>query len=235
MKLDGEFRFDAPREEVWQSLLDPEVLAQVMPGCEKLELVGENAYEGTLKIKVGPVQGKFQGKVRLMDLDAPNGYKMEVDGRGAPGFVKADAEVLLADAEGGGTVMTYLSEARVGGKIASVGQRLLDSSAKAIVKQSLEGLNQILQTPAEEPEPEKPEPAAESTASAESSAAPEAKSAPEAPKPKPKPRSTYRPPTQAQFAANVAKDVIDDLVPQPVQIGIVAGLVAALILLIFRR
>ena len=140
MKVAGEYRFDAPREEVWEALLDPGVLAAIMPGCEKLELTGEHRYEGILDIKVGPVQGQFKGKVNLENFDAPNGYDLKLDGQGAPGFVKATASVALA-ADGDGTNMTYQGDAQVGGRIASVGQRLLDSSSKAIIKQSLEGLD----------------------------------------------------------------------------------------------
>ena len=139
MKFSGDYRFDAPIAEVWKALLDPVVLAAVMPGCEKLELV-DDAYVGELNIKVGPVQGKFQGKVTLSDVEEEKGYTMEVDGRGAPGFVKATASVKLTP-EGEATKMEYDADAQVGGRIASVGQRLIDASAKAIIKESLEGLN----------------------------------------------------------------------------------------------
>ena len=140
MKVAGDYHFDAPPQEVWEALLDPEVLAAIMPGCEKLELTGENQYQGVMNMKVGPVQGKFQGKVNLENLDPPNGYRMRLDGQGAPGFVKATAKVAIA-ADGDGTKMNYDGDAQVGGRIASVGQRLLDSSSKAIIRQSLEGLN----------------------------------------------------------------------------------------------
>jgi len=140
MKVAGEYRFDATPQEVWEALLDAEVLAAIMPGCKKLELTGENQYEGLLDMKVGPVQGQFQGKVKLEDLDPPNGYSLRLDGQGASGFVKATAKVGIA-ADGDGANMTYEGDAQVGGRIASVGQRLLDSSSKAIIKQSLEGLN----------------------------------------------------------------------------------------------
>ena len=139
MKLAGDYRFNAPVSEVWKALLDPVVLAAVMPGCEKLELV-DGAYVGDLNIKVGPVQGKFHGKVVLDDVVEEKGYTMTVDGRGAPGFVKAKAAVKLTP-EGAETVMVYDADAQVGGRIASVGQRLIDSSARAIIKESLEGLN----------------------------------------------------------------------------------------------
>ena len=139
MKLAGDYKFEAPVAAVWKALLDPVVLAAVMPGCEKLELV-DGAYVGELNIKVGPVQGKFQGKVILSDVEDEKGYTMTVDGRGQPGFVKAKAAVKLTPA-GEETTMEYDADAQVGGRIASVGQRLIDSSAKAIIKESLEGLN----------------------------------------------------------------------------------------------
>ena len=141
MKLQGDYVFDAPVLEVWKALLDPVVLAAVMPGCEKLELVN-GQYVGDLNIKVGPVQGRFSGKVDLLNMVEPTSYTMNIDGRGAPGFVKATAAVSLAKEGETQTRMTYDADAQVGGKIASVGQRLLEASSRAITKQSLEGLNE---------------------------------------------------------------------------------------------
>jgi carbon monoxide dehydrogenase subunit G len=141
MKLQGDYVFDAPVIEVWKALLDPVVLAAVMPGCEKLDLVG-GQYVGELNIKVGPVQGKFSGKVDLLNMVEPSSYTMNIDGRGAPGFVKATAAVKLEQEGENSTRMTYDADAQVGGKIASVGQRLLEASSRAITKQSLEGLNE---------------------------------------------------------------------------------------------
>lgn len=139
MKLEGDYVFEASVPEVWSALFDPVILAAVMPGCEKLELV-DNQYVGEIKVKVGPIQGKFTGKVDLKDKDEPHSYTMVVDGRGAPGFIKATAFVKLA-AEGEATRVTYDADAQIGGKIASVGQRLIEASARAIVAQSLEGLH----------------------------------------------------------------------------------------------
>ncbi|HVV81721.1 MAG TPA: carbon monoxide dehydrogenase subunit G, partial [Kofleriaceae bacterium] len=116
------------------------MLAAAMPGCEKLELV-DGVFHGDLQVKVGPISGKFSGKVQLADQDPPHRYRMIVDGKGPHGFVKANATIELA-AEGDGTRMRYDADAQVGGKIATVGQRLVETSAKAITKASLEGLHE---------------------------------------------------------------------------------------------
>jgi carbon monoxide dehydrogenase subunit G len=202
MKVEGEYLFDVTPEQVWEGLLDPEVLAATMPGCEKLELVGDNQYEGTLNIKVGPVQGKFQGKIQLEDIRDLEGYTMKVDGRGAPGFVKATATVGLSG-EGDQTRLAYDGDAQVGGRIASVGQRLLDSSAKAIIKQSLDGLNETLK--------------ARSSAAGGNEAVETAVLTPQ-------------PPSQTEFAARVAKEVAKDLIPKPVLIG---GAILLVLLLLY--
>ena len=139
MKIEGDYWFEASVPEVWSALFDPVILAAVMPGCEKLDLV-DGQYVGEIKVKVGPIQGKFTGKVDLKDKDEPHSYTMVVDGRGAPGFVKATAGVKLAP-DGAGTRVFYDTDAQIGGKIASVGQRLIEASARAIVAQSLEGLH----------------------------------------------------------------------------------------------
>lgn len=141
MKVEGSYTFDAPREIVWPTLLDPQVLAKIMPGCEKLEQVGENEYEGVIKIKVGPVQGTFNGKVTLANIEAPNSYDMQVIGKGPSGIVDGTGKLWL-QGENGQTILHYNGDANVSGKIASVGQRLMDTSARAIIRQSLEGLGQ---------------------------------------------------------------------------------------------
>jgi uncharacterized protein len=140
MKLAGSYAFEAPRSVVWAALFDPEVLAKTLPGCEKLEREGDT-FKGDINVKMGPVQGKFQGKVDISDVRELEGYTMVVDGRGPAGFVKANARLGVV-ADGDATRLEYDSDIQVGGKIASVGQRLLDASSRAIVKQSLEGLHQ---------------------------------------------------------------------------------------------
>ena len=143
MDLAGEYTFDAPQDLVWEAVQDPDVLGSVMPGGEGVKEIGENEYETKLKIKVGPVQGRFKGKIKLSNIVAPESYDIAVDGKGAPGFVKATGSLKLSE-QGDKTLCTYTGKARVGGRIASVGQRLLDASSKAIVNQSLEALNEYL-------------------------------------------------------------------------------------------
>src|SRR5262245_16127243 len=161
-----------------------------MPGCEKLELVN-GQYVGDLNIKVGPVQGKFNGKIDLEDVKEQKGYTIKVDGRGAPGFVKATSHVLL-EASGSDTKLQYDADASVGGKIASVGQRLLEASAKAIIKQSLEALHETVKARAKRSAPPAP---------ASFGSGPEAPIEPAAPPPPPQPVN------QAKFATAVAKEV----------------------------
>jgi carbon monoxide dehydrogenase subunit G len=140
MKLAGDYHFDASVVDVWGALFDPTVLAAALPGCEKLERQGDG-FTGEMKIKIGPVSGSFAGKVDLADIDEPRRYRMVIDGRGPSGFVKATATVELAE-DGGGTRLHYEGDAQVGGKIASVGERLIDASSRAIVKQALENLHE---------------------------------------------------------------------------------------------
>lgn len=140
MKIQGEHTFDAPRELVWQALLDPEVLARVLPGGEKLERTGENSFRGGLNVQVGPVKGQFQGTLDLSDVRPLEGYHMKLSGSGPAGFMNGQGTIVLASAEGDETALTYDIDADVGGRIAGVGQRLLESSAKVITRQGLEGL-----------------------------------------------------------------------------------------------
>ena len=231
MKLQGDYLFEASVGEVWKALFDPVVLAAVMPGCEKLDLV-DGQYVGELNIKVGPVQGKFTGKVDLKDIVEPTSYTMVVDGRGAPGFVKATASVKL-EAEGEGTRMRYDADAQVGGKIASVGQRLLEASARAITKQSLEGLNENIKirdaaskaaakaaVAAEEAKPAAPPETEGSKSAAEAPVAP--------------PPVVLKQVDQKALAASIAKEVTKSLVPPPVLIAIAVGVVILVLWLVLR-
>ena len=130
MDMSGEYRIPAPRQTVWEALNDPEVLKAALPGCEELTADGENGFAAKVRAKVGPVSARFQGKVKLLDLDPPNGYRIEGEGTGgAAGFAKGGATVSLAE-DGSDTVLTYQANASVGGKLAQIGSRLIDGTAK---------------------------------------------------------------------------------------------------------
>lgn len=223
MKLEGDYRFDASVQEVWDALFDPVILAAVMPGCEKLELV-EGHYVGEMKIKVGPVQGKFTGKVELVDRQEPRSYRMIVDGRGAPGFVKATAAVAL-EAEGGGTRIRYDADAQVGGKLASVGQRLLEASSRAIVAQSLDGLHENIRLRA----------AAYREAAATLAPAEAAPAAPAAPAPA-APAVAFTPVKvePSALAKSVAKEVARTLFPRSLLVAIILIQFAVIVWLLLR-
>jgi hypothetical protein len=118
---------------VWQALNDPEVLRQCIPGCETIEKLSDTAFQATATAKVGPVKAKFKGKVELTDMDPPNGYTISGEGTGgAAGFAKGGAKVALADLGGGRTRLDYDVDATVGGKLAQIGQRLVDGAARKI-------------------------------------------------------------------------------------------------------
>jgi uncharacterized protein len=130
MTMTGEVELSAPRETVWKKLNDPEVLKACIPGCESLEMLSDTEFQAVAVNKVGPVKARFKGKVRLTDIDPPNGYRISGEGDGGvAGFAKGGAVVGLAD-RGAGTVLTYNVEAQIGGKLAQLGQRLVNGAAK---------------------------------------------------------------------------------------------------------
>ena len=132
MEMNGEYRIPASREKVWEALNDPEILARAVPGCEEIEKLSDTEFEATVVAKVGPVKAKFKGAVTLSDIDAPNGYTLNGEGKGGvAGFAKGSAKVSLV-ADGDGTVLSYTVDAKVGGKLAQVGSRLIDSTAKKL-------------------------------------------------------------------------------------------------------
>ena len=145
MDISGEYLFDVPRHMIWNALQEPKVLEAVLPGAQRFEQVGENQYSGVLSIKVGPVQGTFQGQIRLYDFIAPESYWMDVEGQSAVGVVKASGRLQLR-AQGNRTHMEYAGQAHVGGRIASVGNRLIENSARSLIRQGLETLHERLKT-----------------------------------------------------------------------------------------
>lgn len=143
MKLQGEHRFPVGRDALWAALLDPTLLVRVLPGCEPLVPAGENAWRAAMALRVGPVQGRFEGTLALSDLVEATSYRMAIDGSGPAGFLRGSGVIALAD-DGDGTRLAYEVDAEVGGRVASVGQRLVESSARALAKQGLEGLEREL-------------------------------------------------------------------------------------------
>ncbi len=130
MDMSGERRITAPREKVWAALNDPLVLKASIPGCDTLEKLSETELKATASIKIGPIAAKFAGKVQLLDLDPPNGYRIEGEGQGGvAGFAKGGASVRLVQ-DGADTILSYDVKANVGGKIAQLGARLIDATAK---------------------------------------------------------------------------------------------------------
>ena len=130
MDLTGEYRIPATREKVWEALNDPEILKQCIDGCQELNKDSDTEFSAKVTAKVGPVKAKFAGKVVLSELDPPNGYTISGEGQGGvAGFAKGGADVKLAD-DGGETVLSYKAKAEVGGKLASVGSRLVEGVAK---------------------------------------------------------------------------------------------------------
>ncbi len=143
MRLEGTHLFAAPRPAVWEALMDPSVLTQALPGGEQLEQTGNNQYRAVMNVKVGPVQGRFEGKIELDELITPESYVMRVDGQGAPGFVNGEGRLQLAEQDGG-TLLTYSGDVHVGGRIAGVGQRLVESTARSLTRQGLQVLDQMI-------------------------------------------------------------------------------------------
>lgn len=135
MEMTGEYKIPAPREKVWEALNDPEILKACIPGCQELNKESDTELSATVKSKVGPVSATFKGKVTLSEIDAPNGYKISGEGTGGvAGFAKGGAEVKLAE-DGDGTVLTYEATGQVGGKLAQIGSRLIDSTAKKMANE----------------------------------------------------------------------------------------------------
>ena len=129
MKIEGTQELRAPRERVYALLTDPEVLRRCIPGCESLEKTDENSYAATLKAGVGAIKGTFKGNVRLEDMRPTEHYRIVVDGKGGPGFVKGSGDFDLEERDGV-TVIKYTGEMQVGGVIAGVGQRMIQAAAK---------------------------------------------------------------------------------------------------------
>src|SRR6185369_6539402 len=113
MKIEGKHQIDAPRTRVYEALINPEVLQRTIPGCERLERTGEDTYAATIRAGVGAIKGVFNGTVKLEDLRAPEHFRMVVEGKGSPGFLKGSGDLDLEDA-GEGTTVNYTGDVQVG-------------------------------------------------------------------------------------------------------------------------
>jgi carbon monoxide dehydrogenase subunit G len=147
MNMSGEFVLPADKATVWARLNDADTLKASIPGCESLEKLSDTDFQAVVKVKIGPVSARFKGKVHLTDMDPPNSYRIAGEGEGGvAGFAKGGATVRLADADGGGTVLSYQVDAQVGGKIAQLGSRLIDGSARKLAGEFFGNFAKALET-----------------------------------------------------------------------------------------
>ncbi len=184
MKLEGEYLFNGPREEVWKLIRDPDVLATALPGTQRLTRLSDSEFEGAMNLHIGPVTGVFAGKVIVSDEVAPESLTLTAEGKGAQGFGKGVGRVQMLEQMVDGsrkTLMKYEGDVTVGGKIASVGQRSIETVSKSMVRQGLTALDKAL----------------EARVAASAGQAVE-----------------YTPPTEMEFAVAVAKDVVSDVAAQ---------------------
>ncbi len=144
MRIEGQYTFDGPREILWEMLRDPKVLAACLPGTQTMQQVGEHVYEGEIGVKVGPISGAFAGQLTVSNEVPPVSCTLTVEGKGKVGFLKGVGNIDMTDQGGDKTLMKYTGEVQIGGKVASVGQRLFDSVSRGMIEQALDKMNEIL-------------------------------------------------------------------------------------------
>jgi hypothetical protein len=145
MNLEGEHVFNGPRQAVWEMFRDPNVLASALPGTQKFNQINPNEYEVGMNVRIGPVAGVFTGKLVVSNEVPPESCTLTADGRGAPGFAKGVGNVNFIDQGDGTTLLKYDGEMTIGGTLASVGQRMLDSVSKSMIRQGFEALDKALE------------------------------------------------------------------------------------------
>jgi carbon monoxide dehydrogenase subunit G len=183
MEMTGEYRIPAPRERVWQALNDPDILKQAIPGCEELVKKSDTEFEARVMAKVGPVKARFDGAVTLADLEPPESYTIAGEGKGgAAGFARGSAKVWLVEDGDRATILRYEAKADVGGKLAQIGSRLIQGTAKKMADEFFGTFSQIVaarEAPAAPPAEAAPAPAAAPAAEAVRPAPPAPPSGPE--------------------------------------------------------
>lgn len=159
MTISGERPLPGAPDALWDLLHDPDILVSAIPGCKKLELVGEDTYRGVIGAKVGPVQSQYTTTFEVQDKDRPNSYRLSIKGQGPGGFVQGNVRIELVPNGDDTTMMRHEGQAQVGGKIARVGQRMVQATANMMVEKSMDALSERVErelTPAPPPEAERP-------------------------------------------------------------------------------
>ena len=181
MQMAGEQRIAASRERVWEALNDPEILKASIPGCQSLDKEGDDGFAAVAEVKIGPIGARFKGKVRLTDIDAPNGYTINGQGNGGvAGNARGSAKVRLSD-DGGATLVSYQVDAEVGGRMAQLGGPIIDATAKRLAGLFFSNFGEIVGAAAEAAAPREeaaPAAPAQSTVAAEPAAATVQRTAP---------------------------------------------------------
>ena len=211
VELIGDYEFPVSPAVLWDALQDPDLLARVLPGCQKMEKVADNEFKGNIKISMGPVQGAFQGTVVYSKLQPPESLTLVVNARGPSGIVNGEGALTLTATQKG-TLLTYQGEGQVGGRMASVSQRLMESSAKAITKQSLQSLEKQV-APQVEAKVSVETATSTSSGQAVSASSAQATSTPDTPPA----------PSQTEFMVGVTRELIEEYIPNPQHRQLLAG------------
>ena len=137
IRLEKKYILDISQQNVWEAILDPETLAEILPNCKSLDPIGDHKFNANIEIKIGPIKGQFKSKLSLFDLDPPNGYKFDVNGDGSKGQMRGAGEILLTTQDGR-TEFIFIATGSVSGFIARVGQRLIEATGKRLMDQGFE-------------------------------------------------------------------------------------------------
>ena len=137
IRLEKKYILDISQQNVWEAILDPETLAEILPNCKSLDPIGDHKFDANIEIKIGPIKGQFKSKLSLFDLDPPNGYKFDVNGDGNKGQMRGAGEILLTTQDGR-TEFIFIATGSVSGIIARVGQRLIEATGKRLMDQGFE-------------------------------------------------------------------------------------------------